>query len=475
MYIKKEYRRLLYLADKQFTTPTSFKKFISEKEKLHNLVIKSKGNNCFCTCCNHNFVAQTNVNGMIKCPNCKQKLLVKTDRLQNYIFKDNLQLLDKVENTFILRTFELYSSYSYGTIKHSITEFMRTIIDENNANDFVTNQVHNHMGYMYVAHYQPFKNWRGRNYRWAYRDIIGMVCPYNLKRLLKDTQLKYSCVDKYVSKMGYVDFIDLFNNVAHYPSFEFLVKLKLYKLAQCSNKFSKGKNFQEIFGISKDFYSFMKRYNIDYKQLEILRLIKKENIKLINELINFNYLEELSKYVNLEEAYDKVLKKNKYYEREYLDYLEMCVQLEYCMTNKKILYPDDLMKEHNKLVGLIQEIENEANDKLIKQRLTELNKIRYQSKKYIIFPASSVDSLINESKILNHCVKTYSKKYALGKTTIMFLRDLTNQDIPLVTVEVKNNEIVQARAKNNNAPSKEQLRFLDKWQKTVLSKNLINI
>ncbi len=60
----------------------------------------------------------------IKCPNCKQTLLVKTNRLQQCEFKDNLQLLDKVEDTFILRTFELYFTYNRFYTTHKITEFV---------------------------------------------------------------------------------------------------------------------------------------------------------------------------------------------------------------------------------------------------------------------------------------------------------------------------------------------------------------
>lgn len=42
-YIKKEFRQILYLADKNFTIPNCFYKYISKKEKSHNLIIKSKG------------------------------------------------------------------------------------------------------------------------------------------------------------------------------------------------------------------------------------------------------------------------------------------------------------------------------------------------------------------------------------------------------------------------------------------------
>ena len=80
MYIKKYHQRLLDLCDEKTTLPKAMQRFIMQKEKPHNLVIKSKNNQLWCTCCRHKFVAQAKVNGEIKCPNCKQKLLVKSNR-----------------------------------------------------------------------------------------------------------------------------------------------------------------------------------------------------------------------------------------------------------------------------------------------------------------------------------------------------------------------------------------------------------
>ena len=162
-YIKKEFRALLDLTDRKFIIPKTFQRFISEKEKTHNLIIKSK-KEYRCTNCGCIFQCKAKVNQSYKCPNCKQKLLVKTDRLTHYVFRDNLQLLDKIQDTFVIRTFELYSDFFNNKIEHSITEFMRSfVMGTNQIYDFVTNQVHNHMGYMYISHYEEFTHWRARN------------------------------------------------------------------------------------------------------------------------------------------------------------------------------------------------------------------------------------------------------------------------------------------------------------------------
>ena len=44
------------------------------------------------------------------------------------------------------------------------------------------------------------------------------------------------------------------------------------------------------------------------------------------------------------------------------------------MKSSKVLYPNNLREEHDKVTKLVKIVENEANDRLIKQRLKELKK-----------------------------------------------------------------------------------------------------
>ena len=108
---------------------------------------------------------------------------------------------------------------------------------------------------------------------------------------------------------------------------------------------------------------------------------------------------------------------------------------------------------------------------MIAERYKELlNKI-FESKKYIIFPAQSVEELIDESSQQNNCVKTYVERYANGDCDIYFMRLSSEKDKSLVTVEVRNNKVVQKRIKNNAQTTKEQDKFLQKWEDTILNKN----
>lgn len=268
--------------------------------------------------------------------------------------------------------------------------------------------------------------------------------------------------------MSYIDFIYYFTRLAYYHSFEMLVKLKLYNLAREADSFNSGKTFKEIFGVPKTFYPFMKRNNIDRQELEVLKIIQKEDIKLIDKLKGIGNLKALSNYVDLEKAYKKVLSIDYNSEYEYLDYLKACVRLEYDMKNSRVLYPKNLKEAHDKAINLLKLVLNESNDKLIKERAKLLDKFTYNDKKYVVFAANSVESLLDESKQQNNCVKTYIDDYALAETDIYFMREIEHKEKSLVTIEVKNNRVVQCRIKDNYLPNNEQMNFINKWAKNKM-------
>ena len=48
------------------------------------------------------------------------------------------------------------------------------------------------------------------------------------------------------------------------------------------------------------------------------------------------------------------------------------------------------------------------------------------------------------------------------------MRDINKPKKSLVTIEVKNNSVVQSRIKNNDDPNQKQLEFINKWEQEVL-------
>ena len=86
----------------------------------------------------------------------------------------------------------------------------------------------------------------------------GYLYIDNLKKVLKDTIYEKSRLWEYAKKYKN-DNIDLRGllSVAKYESFETLVEMKLYRLAEDARQFICKGSFKKIFGVDKTFYNFL--------------------------------------------------------------------------------------------------------------------------------------------------------------------------------------------------------------------------
>lgn len=480
-YIKVAYKEILRQMDNYSNLPKGWDEFVDKQAKYHNLIIKSKKNQCYCTNCKNTFISKKQVNQEVKCPNCHYKYLIKRSNLRHYQFKDYLSILDKVNDTFIIRYFELNTIIDALHEHHSsVVEFAREIPNNNWYRDvFVNERVSRCQGCIHIYHgnsgyFYPIK-WREYTRNYSLIDY-SIVFPNNIKKLLKNTIYQYSCIWDIAKHCTYIDLPKLISNKRDIGKTELLAKMKLYNLALRADEFRNKGSFKEIFGVSKDYYSFMKRNNITYLQLKILRLLKEKDMKKIKYLQHFvsyseniSALEEISNYISL----NRFIKYSKMHHRKvktylYKDYLRFAKILGLDLKDNRYAFPKNLKEEHDKLEKQYKIQNKVLVQKAIKRRGKELSKYKYKNNKFIILPAPDLEALQDESKQQNNCVRTYAEKYADGTCDIYFMRDIKSQDKSLVTVEVKNNAIVQSRTKNNNDPNEKQLKFLYSWENTIL-------
>lgn len=255
--------------------------------------------------------------------------------------------------------------------------------------------------------------------------------------------------------------------------FEYLVKMKLYCLAvTVPHHIEYKKSFKETFGVDKKYYSFMRDIDINYYQLSALRVYPTTDINLINFMsYNTELFEKLKKYApaNKIKMYFDGQKLDGEYIYEYSDYISCCVEMGYNMNDKQILFPKNFIEQHNKITSEMIIAENPKINKRIQSlaKVLEINK--YEDEQYVIFPADSVYSLIDESSQMSNCVRTYCEKISNNECQIYFMRNKSNINKSLVTIEVINGKIVQARAKYNEIPSKQIKNVLQKWEKQIVA------
>ena len=480
-YIKVALRAILNQLDYNNTFPYTWNNFVKKQTVHHNLIIKSAKNICFCTYCHSFFTSKKKILEKLKCPNCHNVYLIKRSNLKYYEFKDYLAILDIVDNTFVIRYFELKTTLdSKHTLLSSLVEFAREIINNNSweRQIFVNDHLSRCQCHIYINHSDIYSSTHWRPYTRNYSLIdYSIVFPDNLKALLQNTDFKYSGIWDIAKHCNYIDLSSLLKNKFDLSKVEILSKMKLYNLALDSSDLHFNGSFYKTFGVSKNFYPFMKRHNITYQQLKILRLLQEPNItkiKYLEQITHFNrfssILSEISEYINL----NKLIKYSKMHHSQiglnmYKDYLRFAKFLGFDLKNNKYVFPKNLKKSHDSLEKQYKIKNKELISTAIKNRYSELLKNKFSNNKFIIFPANSLEALQNESAQQNNCVRTYAEKYANGKCDIYFMRNISNPDKSLVTVEVINNKVVQSRIKNNLSPNKCQLDFLDNWEHNTLA------
>ena len=185
----------------------------------------------------------------------------------------------------------------------------------------------------------------------------------------------------------------------------------------------------------------------------------------------YGTINEIIEYININRLYQYLTKyKGKVDLDLYRDYLRFVKLIGLDLKNKKYIFPDNLRKKHDELEKDYEIHNKNVLNNLISKRYELLKENIYKDKKFIIIPAKSIEDLEDESRQQSNCVRTYSEKYAKGRTDIYFMRFLKSKDKSLVTVEVKNNKVVQSRTKFNNLPEENQLKFLKSWETKILQR-----
>ena len=178
---------------------------------------------------------------------------------------------------------------------------------------------------------------------------------------------------------------------------------------------------------------------------------------------------EISKYIKLNRfiQYSK-MKHHKIDIHMYKDYLRFAKLLGLDLKNNRYAFPKNLKESHDELEKQYKINNKKIINLAIVKRSNELSKKTFKDNRFIVFPATSIKALQDESSQQNNCVRTYAEKYAEGICDIYFMRNVDSPKKSLVTVEVNDNRVVQSRIKNNKLPTEQQLRFLKKWEQKVL-------
>ena len=116
----------------------------------------------------------------------------------------------------------------------------------------------------------------------------------------------------------------------------------------------------------------------------------------------------------------------------------------------------------------LYEIDKKFPEDVFKSRIDKSLEFSYKDYQFI-YP-SSTEEIKQEAVQQNNCVASYIDKVIDGKCHILFLRKKNKLNESLVTIEVRNNHIVQARRRFNDPVTPEDQEVIDKWNEMFANK-----
>lgn len=141
--------------------------------------------------------------------------------------------------------------------------------------------------------------------------------------------------------------------------------------------------------------------------------------------------------------------------KELYDYANMMKQL----SDKYDKYPRHFLTTHQIAIRNYQRMKKEFSEEMFKKRINKQYECSFGNYTFV-YPNSTQD-IKDEAVQMSNCVSSYIDKVINGECHILFLRKKDSPDKSLVTIEVRNNQIVQARRKFNDPVNEEEQKVID--------------
>ena len=459
-------------------------------------------------------------NDEVKCHHCRSRVTLKAaGKIKNDLWKSAYFVVaNTISSGLMLRRF--YVSSRIRHMDHLHAEEILTICED--ARAFVP--FNGTKGKHYVSENDNGEiKWKcvdGRHptyYGWAAnRDIPAFWFPLYQKGLtkeLKGTPFEYAGIQQATRYMKCrIDVEEYIFRWKNRPYLETFVKGKLYALAEDvyrgemlnSKMFLSGsdRRLYKLLGVRKSDIKIIQKYDFSHSQLDIYKLVLQESdavewVKLTKRSgdKDLNKLNAQVLYPKLKKCIERFgvniarrllfeyiptqKRENENYINtdieivlsDWMNYTDECRELGYNMEDTMVLYPKNLTHSHAITTCKIKKHKKMLTDKRMRHRYkSDRKQYEYKSGDYLVMLPRNQTDLINEGKMLCHCVARYDTQVADGSTTILFIRKRENPSAPFVTAEFSGGRVVQIRGYKNRAPEQEVLQFFEEYKKKVLSK-----
>ena len=316
---------------------------------------------------------------------------------------------------------------------------------------------------------------------------------------MKGTEFQYRALKEFMKTVDKINPIEYFERYRKTPQLEILIKMGLTGIAKGLVECRLGIVVDEYADRPDEFLGIRKeqvKYLIDKKGdpdiLWAMQIEKKmgkiwsaEQIeKLAETNLSYRQIETAIKYMSLQKLMNRIEKYSgcsfgtdcieteeriRNTANTYMDYIGMRIALGYDMNNTVYQYPRDLRAAHDKMVLETNKEKMDERIRFVEQRYSniksEYRKLRkkyyFEDDKYLIRPARSAKEIVEEGRILHHCVggDNYLRKHNDGQTYILMLRFKDKAEQPYITVEInsQNNKIMQWYGEKDRKPDQRNM------------------
>lgn len=467
----------------------------------------------YCTACRHTVEvigAKHNTQGV--CPRCKKTITFKSRGRRGYLSdRGTVQVIQRIsDRELVIRIIKFYYSYYQKEVPEiSVYENARAFISWGEDRKPDANWYYHSYN---NGDLTPWK--RGMRPIWSYyqysfeADYCGYLYTRNLEEVLSETPWKYSQLEAfYLHDRAPMQVIPYLWEYLRHPALEYLVKLRLYRLAQAAvygedsgyvfgrNPLNMdGRNIGEVLGVGKQYLPLMQEIDMNRATLGLMKKLLGKSIPADRRLLHWcqeNVItdaDELERCLKLTSAHRLIRYLQKQSQDEYFlarahyqstaerfafglykDYIRFCEDLDYDLTDDFILYPRHLKEAHDRASEMFSQRKTEIYNQKIAAEYANLLK-QYRMTRYglMIVPPKTAVEIVEEGHALHHCVGGYISRVANKECVILFLRKKEEPDKPFYTIEIRDGEVWQIRGHDNCNPTPMVKAYMKLWKEKKL-------
>lgn len=459
----------------------------------------------YCTVCKKEVpIVAPKHNEETTCKSCGRHVQFKSiGKFKQIITKNEYgYLIQKSGDGFVIREFSCWRKHTQTDYKHPeihCLEVRRVFYDGNtNPIDAYYYGDYKHECTRWIKAYLTSDTSYG-----MYSDYKGFVKIQETDDLVDC--LKYTGILE-ISKTDCCCDPEIFINAAkEYPVIEKFAKAGLGKLAEsCLHRgtlkrftvYDDKHELTKMLGIDKMRLTRLKSNNGSSCFLSWLQYEKRLNTQLDDRI--YKWFEDVSLYPeDLKEmlSYMSVTKAMNFIKRQldlgfasvgtvirtYGDYINMASRLKINLKKEIFNRPKNLVTAHNEAIEMCDNVDTVKRAGQIINVYPDIDticqsikdKYRFENEQFSIVVPDKVEDIINEGKILRHCVGSsdiYFERIQNRETYIVFLRHTEEVDKPYYTLEIEPNGTVRQKrttGDRQNEDIEEADKFLRIWQKAI--------